>query len=314
MFARKVDSAWEVHAPAKLNLYLEVLGRRDDGFHELETLMTPIRIFDRLRWEPCDASEPGGFGLAYDPSTPSDLSAQAPADQSNLVWMAFDRLGRLAGVEPTGRVTLVKQIPVQAGMGGASSDAAAALTLANAAWGLNYPTERLANVAAELGSDVPFFFAGGPAVCRGRGERVEPVACLPRLNLVVVKPPQGVSTADAFGELRAGAYSSSAACDSQGRLTSLMEQLQRGQLALAARKMVNRLQGAAARLCPWLERLRTNLERFPGLGWTMTGSGSAWFGVMRSAREARRIAGQLSSWNVGRVYVTASCRTASPPL
>jgi 4-diphosphocytidyl-2-C-methyl-D-erythritol kinase len=314
MFARKQGSAWEVHAPAKLNLYLEVLGRREDGFHELETLMTPVRIFDRLRWTPCDAREHGLFRLSYDPSTSPEIIAQAPAEQTNLVWKAFDRLGRHAGIEPTGRVTLVKRIPVRAGMGGASSDAAAALTLANAAWGLNYPTERLARVAAELGSDVPFFFAGGPAVCRGRGEQVNPVAGLPLCNVVVVKPPGGVSTAEAFGALEAGPYSPSTAYNSQRRLASLLEQLRRGQLALAARDMVNRLQGAAERLCPCLERLRTVLARFAGLRWTMTGSGSAWFAVMRSARQARRVAGQLSSWNVGRVYVTASCRTASPPL
>jgi 4-diphosphocytidyl-2-C-methyl-D-erythritol kinase len=182
MLARSSGSAWEVLAPAKLNLYLEVLGRRADGFHELDTLMTPVRIFDRLYWEPAPSDQPSQFSIEYDPSTATEIQTAAPADGANLAWRAFALLAKSAGIEPTGRVTLVKRIPVQAGMGGASADAAAALVLGNAAWGLNYARRRLAELAAELGSDVPFFLAGGPAICRGRGELVAAINRLPRLN------------------------------------------------------------------------------------------------------------------------------------
>jgi 4-diphosphocytidyl-2-C-methyl-D-erythritol kinase len=294
MRARNVGTRWEVLAPAKLNLYLEILGRRDDGFHELETLMTPVRIFDRLRWTP-QAVQDQSFSLVYDSGTPAYLHAAAPPDQRNLVWRAFDLLGKTAGIEPWGRVTLEKRIPVQAGLGGASSDAAAALQLANAAWGIRYPLARLAELGAQLGSDVPFFFAGGAAICRGRGEQVKPIAGLPPLNVVVAKPAVGVSTAAAFGSLAAIPFTAAARQDSEARLKRLVDKLRSGSLAAACQLMANRLQDAAQRLCPEIASLRRAFQRIAPLGQLMTGSGSAVFAVMRSARQARQVAQQLSA-------------------
>jgi 4-diphosphocytidyl-2-C-methyl-D-erythritol kinase len=334
MRARRSGSGWEIYAPAKLNLYLEVLGRREDGFHELETLMTPVRIFDRLTWSPGAPGSPRGFSLEYGSSTPAEICAAAPADAGNLVWRAFKLIADAAGVEPSGRVTLDKRIPVQAGMGGASSDAAAALVLANAGWGLGLGRTRLAELAAQLGSDVPFFLAGCPAICRGRGERVDPVAGLPRLHLVVVKPAMGVSTAEAFGALNAPAASALAAQDSQARLAELVDNLRGGGIAKAARQMVNRLEDVAARLCPGIERVRAAVSQLGCVGHLMTGSGSAYFAIMRSARQARQAARQLSSQlcrsahqdaaNLGTgflrpqafatVFAAATYRAASPPL
>jgi 4-diphosphocytidyl-2-C-methyl-D-erythritol kinase len=312
MLARTSGLAWEVLAPAKLNLYLEVLGRRADGFHELDTVMTPVRIFDSLRWTPSPPAETA-FSLRYDSSTPRELQTAAPADDTNLAWRAFAALASAAGIEPTGQVTLVKRIPVQAGLGGASSDAAAALSLGNAAWGLGFGRGRLAELAAELGSDVPFFLAGGPAICRGRGERVAAID-LPRLNVVVVKPPAGAPTAAAFHLLGAGPLSPVAAQDSRVRAADLVDNLRRGRLARAARQMVNRLQDAAARLCPTIERICAALARCGCVGPMVTGSGSACFGLACSARHARQVARQLSSWKLGTVFAAASLGAASPPL
>lgn len=324
MHARWSGLAWEISAPAKLNLYLEILGRRDDGFHELDTLMTPVRIYDRLTWSTEPDARRTKFSLEYDPATAAWLCQAAPAGPQNLVWKAFHAFGRAAGIEPFGRAVLDKRIPVEAGMGGASSDAAAALVLANAAWGVNYPRGRLTSLAAELGSDVPFFLVGGPAICRGRGEHVEPVPGLPRLNVVIAKPPEGVSTQAAFGLVNAGPASPAAAQDSQGRLETLVDNLRRGALARAARGMVNGLEAAAATLCPRIAQLREAFAACACLGRLMTGSGSAYFGVVRSARQAQRIARQLSSrgWgrvglgmgNSGIVFATATCHAASTPL
>src|SRR5262245_18805403 len=127
MLVRQLGPAWEALAPAKLNLYLDVLGRRPDGFHEVETLMAPIRLYDRLRWEPGEIGKRSPFAFAYAPSTPADFQAAAPPDRENLVVRAAEALGRTAGVEPWGRMTLAKRIPLQAGLGGGSSDAAATL-------------------------------------------------------------------------------------------------------------------------------------------------------------------------------------------
>jgi 4-diphosphocytidyl-2-C-methyl-D-erythritol kinase len=308
MRARKFGSAWETLAPAKLNLYLEVLGRRPDGFHEVETLMAPVRIYDRLRWTPPSGAESGAFELRYDPSTPAADQAAAPADHRNLIHRAAFALGRAAGIEPWGQFTLTKRIPPQAGLGGGSSDAAAALVLANAAWDVHYPQKRLAEIAAELGSDVPFFLWGQSAICRGRGEEIEPIAAAPRLDVVVVKPPAGLGTAAVYDSLGAGPVSELQRRDSAGRLAALLADLRTGALGKAGRQMTNGLQQAAAGFCEWIGRIGAAFGRLSCHGHLMTGSGSAYFGVMRSARHARRAAGMLSSRNLGTVFATATCR------
>jgi len=301
-----MGAAWEAFAPAKLNLYLEVLGKRDDGFHELETLMAPIRLYDRLQWTPGDQTA-SGFSLRFDPSTPAALQAAVPVDRRNLVWQAAELLARDAGVSATGEFVLTKRIPSQAGLGGGSSDAAAALVLANAAWGLDYSRSKLSRLAAQLGSDVPFFLAGRSAICRGRGERVEPVANFPRLDVVVAVPPEGVSTAAAFQALAAAPAAPSHPPDSRSRLSRLLDLLQSGSLAAAGRWMTNGLQSVAAELCPWIRRLGTAFASTSCHGHMLTGSGSAYFAVMRSARHARRVAAELSSRNLGTVFASATC-------
>jgi 4-diphosphocytidyl-2-C-methyl-D-erythritol kinase len=306
MYVRKVGKAWEVFAPAKLNLYLEVLGRREDGFHELETLMAPIRLFDRLRYCPSEAED--GFSLIFDPSTSPDLRIAAPIDEQNLVSRAIRLLAGASGSAPTGHFTLTKRIPVQSGLGGGSSDAAAALVLANAAWKLNYSGARLAEIAAELGSDVPFFLAGQSAICRGRGERIEAIKPLPKLDVVVVAPPAGLSTATIFKALDAQKSAWAGKFESRRKIESLVSRLNSGSLSAASRWMANRLQSVASTLCPWIEKLGTAFANFGCYAHLLTGSGSAYFGVMRSARHARRAVGILKAANLGTVFASATCR------
>jgi 4-diphosphocytidyl-2-C-methyl-D-erythritol kinase len=307
MYPRKMGTAWEIYAPAKLNLYLDVLGRRSDGFHELETLMAPIRLYDRLQWRPAEPEGPS-FQLSYDPSTPRALSREVPVNEANLIWRAVDLLARTAGIVPHGGIRLYKRIPPQAGLGGGSSDAAAALVLANHAWGLKYSGRRLAELAAHLGSDVPFFLSGKSAICRGRGEQVDPTALVPRLNVVVVVPPQGISTAAAFQSLGAEPLSSAGSKGSAGRLAQLLSDLARGAIAAASRRMTNALQSVAMTMCPWIEQLGTAFASTGCHTHLLTGSGSAYFGVMRSAWQARRAAALLSSANLGSVFTTTTCR------
>lgn len=307
MYARKIGEIWEALAPAKLNLYLDVLGRRDDGFHELETVMTPIRLYDRLQWRPSAAEARAPFTLTYDPSTASGAAALAPPDERNLVWRAIELLSRTAGCQPHGAFTLTKRIPIQAGLGGGSSDAAAALVVANAAWGVGYSNAGLAELAAQLGSDVPFFLAGQSAVCRGRGERIEPLADLPRLNVVVVAPRAGVSTAAAFQTLNAPRWNQSGDIPATS-LPQLLDDWRRGALDRAARRMTNSLQDVALQLCPAIKRIGMAFAALGCYAHQLTGSGSAYFGVMRSARHARRAASILSSADLGTVFATATCR------
>jgi 4-diphosphocytidyl-2-C-methyl-D-erythritol kinase len=317
MLPHKAGSGWAIDCPAKLNLYLDVLGSRTDGFHELETLLVPVRICDQLRWE--DTSNlPAKPSLRIRalPHFCSATDEPLTSGEDNLVCRATERLAQAAGLEPRGTFELTKRIPMQAGMGGGSSNAAAALLLANAAWGIDYSRRRLAELAAEVGSDVPFFLSGGAAVCRGRGEIVEAVSGLPRLHFVIVKPPTSLSTAkvfDSWDQQRDAAVIEKRAEKHVGKhagasgLNSLIEVLRSGALAQSGQWMVNQLESAAGAISPWILRLRQELSKQGLCGSMMTGSGSACFGLARSATQARRIARLLSGRNLGSVVATSSC-------
>lgn len=288
MHIHRSASGFEVLAPAKLNLFLEVLAKRNDGFHEIETLMVPVGWYDTLHF----ATDPGGeftlncqqMGLASEP---------IPTGEDNLVIRAVKLLRQRSGTRQGARLRLVKRIPAASGLAGGSSDAAAALVAANLGWQLNWLREELAPLAAELGSDVPFFLGRGPAVCRGRGEIMEPVAGLGPLWFVVVRPPVGLSTPAVYKACRPALE--------PRRAESLVTCLQQGDLGAAAKHFHNALQLAAEPLCEWIDRLKHAFAAFDCLAHQMSGSGSAYFGLCRHARHARRIAASLRTRGVGQV-------------
>ena len=310
MYLRRDESKRTARAPAKLNLYLEVTGRRSDGFHDVETLVVPVRLYDSvaLTPTPCRSDgSPGQILLAVHDGLPVRRPPQpvnAPSDESNLVVRALKLLQERSNCRLGADVALVKRIPIAAGLGGGSSDAAAALRLANRAWELDWPVERLREVAAELGSDVPFFLAGGAAICRGRGERVEPLAGVPTLHFVLVKPPAGLSTSEVYrahDELSAP----------RAPRTNFPESLTAsGPLVWKdlARWMHNRLQAAAASLAPWVDEARSAFGALDFVAHQLSGSGSAYFGVCRHAQHARRLATILRTRQLGLVYATRSCQ------
>jgi 4-diphosphocytidyl-2-C-methyl-D-erythritol kinase len=151
-----------------------------------------------------------------------------------------------------------------------------------------------------LGSDVPFFLADGPAICRGRGERIEPLGGMPLLDFVVVRPPEGLSTAVVYG-----------ACEAAERPRSvwaLVEAIRRGDWKEAGRRMWNRLLPAAEVLSPAVARLKREFAQLDFLGHGMSGSGTSYFGLCRHARHARRNARRLSAKGIGAVFAVRSCR------
>ena len=150
------------------------------------------------------------------------------------------------------------------------------------------------------GSDVPFFLANGPAVCRGRGERVEPVGCVGALHFVVVRPPAGLATAAVYGVCRPAA--------GPRRVEGLLEALSQGNMDRTGRLLFNRLQPAAETLSPWIERLRRSFAAEDFIGHGMSGSGTSYFGVCRHASHARRVARRLQANGVGSVFAVRSCR------
>jgi 4-diphosphocytidyl-2-C-methyl-D-erythritol kinase len=178
----------EVLAPAKINLSLRVAGVRPDGFHEIETMLCPISVFDRLHFR---VNEREGIGFTCDDPT-------LPHDESNLVVRAALLFFSETGIQPTLEVALQKTIPHGAGLGGGSSDAAATLLALNRLFETGLPRETLVSMAAELGSDVPFFIYQSSARGTGRGEVVAPVPFPHRLPLLLIKQPFGVPTAWAY--------------------------------------------------------------------------------------------------------------------
>ena len=179
---------YEIEAPAKLNLSLRVLGRRDDGFHEIDTWMVTLPgLADRLVF---DAGADDGF-------TCDDESI--PAGDGNLVVKARQAFEKAAGLHWHGRIHLEKRIPHGAGLGGGSSDAAAVLKALNGLCESPLPPEHLRTLAAEIGSDVPFFLSGGSTRCQGRGEIASDAPAPPAWKVLLLKPSFGVATPDAYG-------------------------------------------------------------------------------------------------------------------
>ncbi len=296
-----------VHAPAKINLLLDILGKRADGYHDLATLMVPIRLFDSLSFEPTPV-EPGQVAPIEFSLRGCERMSDVPADSSNLVVRALAMLRQRSGCELGAKVELVKRIPSAAGLGGGSSDAAAALKIANRAWGLGWDRSKLAALAGELGSDVPFFLEHGAAICRGRGEQVERVTGTIPLDIVIVKPPESLATAEVYRALGQIPVSVRSPADhAEQRLVALVAALRRGTINQIGRWMGNTLQGAATGLSSWIERIRTEFARLDFLGHQLSGSGSAYFGVCRHPQHARRLSAVLTLRQLGQVYVTRSC-------
>lgn len=259
-----------LNAAAKINLTLEVLGRRTDGYHEIATVMQTVDLSDRLVVEDADVLELR--------TTASDV----PTDGTNLALRAAAALRDGAGVSRGARITLEKRIPVAAGLGGGSADAAAVLVGLNRLWGLRWSPARLAEVAVTLGMDVPFFLHGGAALGTGRGERLEPLATC-ALALVLVNPRVAASTAEIYGGVKPEMYSDG------GRSRGMAAALRSRQPSRVAATLGNALERVAAPRYREVGQMESALRAAGALGAAMSGSGLTVFGVARSYDHARQI-------------------------
>ncbi|MGH2680598.1 MAG: 4-(cytidine 5'-diphospho)-2-C-methyl-D-erythritol kinase [Actinomycetota bacterium] len=247
-----------MQAHAKVNVFLRVLGRRDDGYHDVETLLLPISLADQVTVEPA-----GALTL----SITGPMADGAPSDDTNLALRAARALAtQAAGAEPPGaHITIEKWIPVAAGLGGGSADAAATLVLLDHLWFLGLGRSGLHHLGAALGSDVPAMLLGEPAYAGGRGELVTPV--LAQSTTWVVKPfAFGVSSADAYGWWDA----SGATGPDPGALIAAAES---GNDALVGSALSNDLQGPVAARHPEVKETIDALLRAGALGAVMSGSG-----------------------------------------
>ena len=275
---------------AKVNRSLLVLGKRPDGFHELDTVFQAVSLADRLSFE-----ESSALTLAVD-------DPSVPAGAENLVLRAARALAETAGVKARAAIALEKRIPAGGGLGGGSADAAVTLLGLSALWELELPLDRLEEVGAALGSDVPFFLFGGTARGLGRGERVEPLPDIPPRGVVLVMPPFPVSTPLVFGRLGAPEWDGSAPGGEEGGVPDR-----------------NDLEPAAEALFPALRAVRESLAAAGAERARLSGSGSTVFGLfpdLGAASEAARGLSGLPAGAAVRVVATldrGECRLRSAP-
>jgi 4-diphosphocytidyl-2-C-methyl-D-erythritol kinase len=270
-----------IRAFAKINLSLRVGDVRADGYHPVQTLLQGIDLFDTVRI----VRRPGPFEIRCE-------TKGVPLDRTNLVWQAADVLWQTTGRAGEPRdvlVTLRKGIPMQAGLGGGSSDAAAALHGLGRIWQRRVPDGVLHAMAAQLGSDVPYFLIGGTSLGLGRGEEVYPLEDLPRLWVVLALPPFGVSTRDAYAWLD----------EKRLREPFSRESNETGSGSLFPHvTLVNDLEAPVVARHPVIGSVKERLAKSGALVAAMSGSGSAVFGVFRSAAGAARGARALTSTGV----------------
>ncbi|QDU77517.1 4-diphosphocytidyl-2-C-methyl-D-erythritol kinase [Bremerella volcania] len=311
MLFQRLASKVSVLAPAKINLFLELLGKRPDGFHQLETIMVAVSLFDRLEVTPTKqrdialdcAWDPGQLAQATRLGDSSRLLGDLPPQDSNLVYRAVKLLQSEENVSHGAQIVLRKRIPSASGFGGASSDAAAALFAASKAWNLNLSIDRLSELAARLGSDIPFFFfagqlGSGQAIATGRGENIESFAGR-RLDLVLIRPAGGISTAEAYRRCQLPDVP-----DSSCELVASLKSHQRTSMP---RQLTNRLTRPARELSTRIDQLARICEQLDVVAHQMSGSGSGYFTICRSRVHARRIAARLQAQNVGMVFPVTTC-------
>jgi 4-diphosphocytidyl-2-C-methyl-D-erythritol kinase len=266
----------EKDSPCKVNLLLNILGRRPDGFHELETVFHPVRLFDRLTF-----SRGGSGGIELTCSDPS-----LPTDSTNLVHRAAIAFLAMAEISEGVRIHLVKQIPMAAGLGGGSGNAATTLLGLNELFGAPLSVAQLQAIAATLGSDVNFFLQAKPALATGRGEKVEALDDFPALHgayFLLIHPGFGISTPWAYQNL---ARFPSALNGTPGRARKLISLLQTADLATAGREFYNSLEAPALEKYPVLALSQEFLREQGAAATLMSGSGSTTFALFRDQATA----------------------------
>ena len=260
-------------APAKINWTLEVLGQRPDGFHEVKTILQTIDLYDRLELEPAPelTLKATGEGL--------------PPPQDNLTMRAARLLQERTRHSGGVRMRLTKSIPVAAGLGGGSSDAAAALRGLDRLWGLALPHERLVELAAEVGSDVPFFLHGGTALAEGRGERITPLPDAPRTDILVVVPPLSIphKTQRMYSLLSPEHYGDGAASDRFAAALRKGRPPEEGDL-------YDVFDSPAFQAFPELHACRQALRQAGASAVHLAGSGPALFVLLRDEEQRERLA------------------------
>ncbi len=271
-----------IRAPAKINLRLRVVGRRDDGYHLIDTILAPVSLYDEVeitRARPVGATNAISRRLIVTCDSPD-----VPEGAKNIAYQAAQLMIRSGAIKETVTIHIRKRIPVGAGLGGGSSDAAATLIGLNRLFDVGYSPRKLKTLASLLGADVPFFIHGRPARARGIGERLSPIPQLPQLSALILYPGFPVATAWVYRQLRIKLTKP----DANTSITTLIKKpIDFGKL------LVNDLEMVTLARYPRIVHLKAKLLAEGAEGALMSGSGSAVFGLFTSRNRAKQALGKL---------------------
>ena len=277
-----------IAAPAKINLTLNVLGKRADGYHELETVMQQISLADKIYLQT------GGEGIRVASNCPV-----LPDNQDNLAWQAAQLLTAKFSLPAGLHIFIEKNIPIGAGLAGGSSDAAAVLRGINAGFGLGLPQDELLELGLALGSDVPFCLLGGTALARGRGEILTLLPEGPCLEMVLVKPDYQLSTAEIYRDFRLDRV------QDPPDNAAFLEAWRKCDIIAVAAQMKNVLETVSITRCPEISAIKQQLQDLGALHTLMSGSGPSVVGVFISRAEA------MSAWGIMRDRYRESYQVSS---
>ena len=279
-------------APAKINLFLEILGKRDDGYHEIETVMQEIDLVDNLQFEEIQE----GVRLKCN-------DKNIPSDENNLVCKAANLILNECGIKKGVLISLEKNIPVGAGLGGGSSDAATTLKALNLLWKIGLTDAELMHFAAKLGSDVPFFIKGKTSLCSGRGEKITPVEVKSEMNYLIIFPHINISTTMIYRNLK---------IDLTKKIIDVsffLNALKHHKAAGISKLLFNRLEEVIFTTYPDLLDVKKVLGHYDFCGLSVSGSGSAFFGLCKDRQQVEAIKGKIELSDIGNVFAVTNVIT-----
>ncbi len=276
-------------AYAKINIGLDVLRRRADGYHEVKMIMQTVDIYDELVIE---KKQQGGIELRTD-------NKELPSDSGNLVYKAADMLLREKGISEGVRITLTKRIPIAAGMAGGSADAAATLRGLNELFGMGYSVRRLQELGVRLGADIPYCIVGGTMLSEGIGEILTPLPAPPECFLLIAKPDIDVSTGYVYGNLHADRLVS------HPDIEGMADALKSGSIQGITDRLGNVLETVTAREYPVIGQLKELMRMQGAENALMSGSGPTVFGIFKQRKTAQQAAAAVERQKLaGQIFVT----------
>jgi 4-diphosphocytidyl-2-C-methyl-D-erythritol kinase len=261
-----------VKAPAKINLSLDVLGKREDGYHDVKMIMTTIDLADRIELELLEQNR----------IVVTSHNRYVPDDQRNLAYQAAALLKEIFGVTLGAQITITKNIPVAAGLAGGSSDAAAVLRGLNKLWGLNCTIDELAQIGAKIGSDVSFCVYGGTAIATGRGEQIEHIDSPPPCWVILAKPSQGVSTATVYQNLNLSEIE-------HPNVGGMVDAITSQDYKQICDSLGNVLESVTLKFHPEVAMIKEQMKRFGADAVLMSGSGPTVFGLVKHDSRMHRV-------------------------